>query len=237
MPDLNLKINGRELLVQDLVWHISGLPNYTDRAERASIIEFRKKCGINYLTNQTHVEWLKTQPPRRAPGLQYQYTNCCYALLARIVEAVSGKTYREFQQEHILNKLEMKNTEPVAALNGSGNMETTLEDYLKWDHALWKKTLLNEKTSGLLLKPGRLDNGEPIGYGFGWMLDLDKKQPRMTYHTGGGSRKGNARNLVLRDLTNGITIAFFIRDHLKFTRELRHQMKNEFHKFVLEMDE
>jgi CubicO group peptidase (beta-lactamase class C family) len=237
LPDLRLKIDGRELLVQDLVWHISGLPNCSDRAERATIREFRKRRGIKYFTNQTHAEWLETQPPRRAPGLQYQYTNSGYALLARVVEAVSGKTYRAFQHEHILSRLDMADTEPVAALNGSGNMETTLEDYLKWDRALWNETLLNSRTSELIFKPGRLDNGEPVGYGFGWVLDLAQERSGIAYHTGGGSLKGNARNLVLRDLTNEITIAFFIRDNLKFTRERRHQMKDELHKFVLDMKE
>lgn len=183
----------------------------------------------------------------REPGVQYQYTNSGYALLASLVEAVSGKTYPEFQKERILDKIGMKNTEPVAALNGTGNIETTLEDYTKWDRALWNHELLNDQTSELIFRPGKLDNSEPVAYGFGWVLELPQKElkqkelkqmkPRLVYHTGGGRLKGNARNLVLRDLSNEITIAFFIRDNLKFTRELRHKMKDDLYEFVLGLEQ
>lgn len=235
LPDLKLPVEGRELLVQDLVWHISGLPNFTDRAERATSKQFREERGLKYFTNKTHAEWLATQPLRRPPGIQYQYTNSGYALLARVVEAASGQTYREFQQEQILDKLGMKNTEPVAAMNGAGNMETTLDDYLKWDRAIWNQTLLSDRTSQFIFSPGVLDNGQPVSYGFGWKVDPDRKNPRIVRHGGSGSLKGNARNMILRDLTNEITVAFFIRDNLKFSRTLRESIAAEFHEFVLNM--
>ena len=115
-------------------------------------------------------------------------------------------------------------------------METTLEDFLKWDRALWNRTLINDETAELIFQPGKLDNGEPVAYGFGWKLDLERTNPRIVHHGGSGSLKGNARNMILRDLTNEITVALFIRDNLKFTRDLRKSFAEELHQFVLDRD-
>ncbi len=87
-------------------------------------------------------------PLRRAPGLEFEYTNSGYVLLARIIEVVAEKPFHEFQQERIFDVLGMTNTTDGTRFNGSGNMATTLEDYAKWDRALWDGTLLNGETSG-----------------------------------------------------------------------------------------
>jgi len=236
LPEIELPVEGRELLVQDLVWHISGLPNFIKSAERESIGQYKETHGLKRLNNKTHAEWLATQPLLRPPGVAYEYTNSGYVLLARIVEVVSGKTYREFQQERILNPLAMENTRSISDFNGSGNMETTLEDYTKWDQALWNNALLDEETAKLLFKSGRLDSGLPISYGFGWQLEYDEDGLKGVRHGGSGSPKGNSRNMILRDLRNGITVAFFARENLKFNRDLRGAIADELHEFVRRMD-
>jgi len=227
LPDLELPEKGRELRVQDLVWHISGLPNFIQSAEKDSIAEYKKKHGLQWLNNETHADWLTTMPLRRAPGEEWEYTNSGYVLLARIIEVISGKPFHEFQQERILDVLGMKDTTDSQRFNGSGNMVTTLEDYAKWDRALWDGSLLGTETSKLLFQPGVFDNGEPVAYGFGWKLKHRDGKLIEVEHGGVGSAPNHSRNLVLRYMESRITIAMFARENLKFNRDLKDDLVRE----------
>ena len=232
LPDIQIEKDGRELLVQDLIWHISGLPNFIQAPEKALIKQYKKKHGLDRLNNETHAEWLTTVPLRRVPGVQWEYTNSGYVLLARIVEVVAGKPFRQFQKERIFDVLGMAHTKASTGFNGSGNMTMTLEDYRKWDRALWDGTLLNAKTSKLLYQPGRLDNGEPVAYGFGWKLDYDEYGLSELFHSGGGGLKSKARNWIIRDIRDRITVALFIRENTYFNRERRIQFAEEIRDYV-----
>lgn len=227
LPDLKLPVEGRELRVQDLLWHISGLPNFIEAKEKAAIDEYKKEHGLKRLTNKTHADWLTTMPLRRAAGIKYEYTNSGYVLLTRIIEVIAGKPFHEFQQERIFDPLDMKQTRDSVTFNGSGNMFTSLNDYAKWNRALRDGTLVKPDTWKLIVQSGTLDNGEPVGYGFGWEVVHEDAELIEMSHGGGGSPPGNARNWVLRDLRNRITVAFFARENPKFTRELREQIADE----------
>lgn len=232
LPNVKLPVIGRDLLIQDLLWHISGLPNFLGTEERASIREYTQRHGLKRLTNETHSEWLATLPPRRAPGIQYEYTNSGYVLLARIIEVIVGKPFHEVQREMILEPLGMHQTQDSTTFNGSGNMRMSLNDYGKWDRALWDGKLLTPETWRLVCQSGTLDNGESIGYSFGWRLVHDGDQVVEMSHDGVGSPPGNCRNRVVRDLRNRITVVLLIRENTNFHRTLRKQIVEEIHDWV-----
>jgi len=222
LPDLNFQNPGRELLVQDLIWHINGLPNFINKAERESIAAYKEKHGLKNLNNQTHAEWLTTLPLLRPPGIKHDYTNSGYVLMCRILEVIIEKPFHEFQQDRIFDLLDMHDTTDSTRFNGSGNMSTTLLDYAKWDRALWNETLLNDETSKLYFTSGTLDNGEPVGYAMGWRVEYDEdKNLRRATHGGSGSAPGSARNMVSRNFENRTTVAFFARENTSFTRAKR----------------
>lgn len=125
LSGLNLGVKGRELLVQDLLWHVNGLPNFIKKEEQAAIAEFRKKRGLEFLNNRTYAEWLATREPVREPGRRFEYTNSGYVLLARIIEVVAGESFHDFQKRRILDVLGMADTTDSTRFNGSGNMKTT----------------------------------------------------------------------------------------------------------------
>lgn len=214
LPDLKLPVKGRELLVQDLLWHISGLPNFMNKKEKASIAEYRKQRGLNFLTNQTHAEWLATMNPLREPGKLWEYTNSGYVLLARLIEVIAGEPFHQFQKRRIFDVLGMAGTTDSDRFNGSGNMATTLNDYAKWDRAIWEedKRLLSPKGWRMLFTPGRFDDGTPVSYGFGWRLNLVDGQLASVDHSGGGSGTTAARNFIRRYLSDRTTVAFFAQE-------------------------
>jgi len=222
LPDLEFQNPGRELLVQDLIWHINGLPNFIKKAERESIAAYKKEHGLKNLNNQTHAEWLATLPLLRPPGLEHDYTNSGYVLMCRILEIIIERPFHEFQQERIFDLLDMNDTTDSNRFNGSGNMSTTLLDYAKWDRALWNESLLNEETSKLYFTSGKLDNGKPAGYAMGWRVEYDENDELIrATHGGSGSAPGNVRNMVSRNFQSRTTVAFFARENTSLTRARR----------------
>lgn len=221
LPDLHFKNLGRELLIQDLLWHISGLPNFIKQKERDSIAAYKEARDFKTLNNLTHAEWLATLPLVRKPGTEYEYTNSGYVLLCRVMEVITERPFHEFQQERIFTPLEMQNTTDSSRFNGSGNMMTSILDYAKWDHALWNQSLINEETSKLYFASGKLDNGDLVDYGMGWRLEFENEELIKVHHGGVGSPPSSARNRISRDLKNRTTIALFVRENTTFNKAKR----------------
>ena len=75
---------------------------------------------------------------------------------------------------------------------GVGGIYSCAEDLLAWDQALYTGKLVGPAALRELFSPGKLNNGTPVNYGFGWFVDSTS---RKVYHT--GSWLG-FRNLVER---------------------------------------
>lgn len=234
LSDLNLPRNGRELLVQDLLWHTSGLPNFVEAKEQDAIADFKTKHGLDFLTNRTHADWLTTMDLRRPPGQEFEYTNSGYVLLARVIEVITGSSFHDFQKRRIFDVLEMNSTNDSQRFNGSGNMKTTLVDYGKWDRALWQQDsrLLSHDGYAMLFAQGVFDNGKPVQYGFGWRLE--KTGDRLIAEHGGvGSGTTAARNLVRRYFDDGTTVAIFAQEHPQIGRAQRDVLVDEVYECIL----
>ncbi|WP_146457557.1 serine hydrolase domain-containing protein [Rubripirellula tenax] len=235
LPNLDLPVKGRELYVKDLMWHTSGLANFIEKKEQAAIVKFREERGLPHLTNEIHAEWLATMDLRRAPGIEYEYTNSGYVLLTRIIEVIVGEPFHQFQQRRIFDVLELTGTTDSHRFNGSGNMVTTLVDYAKWDKALWQKDprLLSKNGYNLLFTQGTFDNGEPVEHGFGWQVRHENGKSVMAEHGGGGSGTTAARNWIRRHFEDGTTVAFFAHEHPQLNTEARMKLSSELYEAVL----
>ncbi len=235
LPDLKLPSKGRAIHVKDLLSHTSGLPNFIKARERASIAEFKREHGLDFLTNKMHAEWLTTMDVRRPPGLEHEYTNSGYVLLTRIIEEVTGESFHDFQKRRIFDVLGMTETTDSTRFNGSGNMRTTLVDYTKWDRALWDQDprLLSLAGYEMLFQQARLDDGTPVDYGFGWRMKYRDGELLIAEHGGVGSGTTAARNLVRRHFNEGITVAIFAQENPELGREDRARFVSELYEYVL----
>jgi CubicO group peptidase (beta-lactamase class C family) len=114
------KLQYKGITIRNLLWHTSGLPKY----ERFFDQKWDKsKIAVN--DDIWKLFELYNPPVEFNPGEKWAYSNTGYAMLASIIEKVSGKTYKEFLKENIFDKLEMKRTRIV---NRRLNPEK-LEDY------------------------------------------------------------------------------------------------------------
>lgn len=191
--------------VKTLLNHRSGLPNYVH------IMEEKGWDTKILVTNQDVLQFLITRKNDLLVGKPdhgFSYCNTNYALLALIIEKVSGKPYKDYLKETFFAPLQMENTfvytpemeatvvpsynwrrqkEPFTFLDavyGDKNIYSTPRDMLKWDIGL---------SSGLLFKPATLEaaytgysNEKPgvKNYGLGWRLYLYPDQKKIIYHNG-----------------------------------------------------
>lgn len=188
------------ITIRNMLQHTSGLedyePIYGDRFPEQ-------------VTDRGVVEILsKTTGTMFPPGSQYSYSNSAYAILAVLVENLSGQSFPEFLHTRIFAPLEMANT--VAFVNGvttvpnrafgysvedgvveftdqsawsavlgDGGVYSSVEDLLKWDRALYKNGLVSAELRAASWTPGLED------YGFGFRIDEYRGHKR--YHHSGST--------------------------------------------------
>ena len=241
---LRLEDEGRPITIQDLLWHVSGLPDYTGDAWDDSDEAFER------LTNAKLVEWLNEQELVGAPGVEYEYNNSGYALLARVVEEVSGQSYASFVEANLFRPLGMKHTVALDSLTrklpnrvtgytsksgkpkksaspsviqGDGNVFTCIEDLARWELALQRGTLVSREALDRAWTNGTLDDGSPIededgnGYGYGWCIG-DDDESRAIFHD--GSWDGTATSYV-RYLDDEVSIILLSNDEEADLDDLR----------------
>jgi len=95
---------GDKVTIHHLLTHTSGIFNYTN-IEGPIENTIRKKHSLETLINE-----FKYAPYDFEPGTKYSYSNSGYALLGYIIEKVSNKSYEEYLQKNIFNKLLMVDT-------------------------------------------------------------------------------------------------------------------------------
>ncbi len=97
--------NYKGVTIKNLLNHTSGLPDYMELMD--SLFDKTKIA-----TNKDIIAIFgKVQPEILfEPNVKYEYSNTGYALLATIIEKVSGQTYANFLQKNIFSPLKMTNS-------------------------------------------------------------------------------------------------------------------------------
>ena len=182
--------HGNKVTIHHLLTHTSGIKNFTSMKTLNDIAE-------QDLTPIALIEFFKNEPMDFLPGEKFQYNNSGYVILGYIVEQISGKSYGDFVQEYIFDKLEMKaslyaNHHQIIKERAygyqqketyvqkrhisyslpyaSGSLMSTVGDLLKWQQALKQNTLIKPETTAKAFTNYSLNNGEPINYGYGWHI-------------------------------------------------------------------
>jgi CubicO group peptidase (beta-lactamase class C family) len=180
---------GKSITVRNLLNHTSGLPDYEDilmkqypNTPEEKIPQILDGGVLKLLEQQTSGNF--------APGSKWEYSNSGYAVLAMIVEKVSGKSFGQFLQERIFTPLKMTHTlayekgknevphrayghskidgvwqetdqSPTSAVLGDGGIYSSLDDLARWDRALREHTLLSEEEMRPALTPVQPRDGPP----------------------------------------------------------------------------
>jgi CubicO group peptidase (beta-lactamase class C family) len=93
-------------------------------------------------------------------------------------------------------------------IQGDGAVNSTIEDLLKWDRALYTNELVSEETTASLFTGTWTNDEEYVDYGLGWRLDWqeieDPEEPaEVVYHDGDWA---GYTSIMVRNLTYELTI-------------------------------
>ena len=191
--------------VQMLLSHRSGLSNY---------VHFMDRSGWNkhnFVTNADVLAYIGAHPREtrsRPPGRHFEYSNTNYALLALIIEKVSGLSYGDYLTRTFFVPLQMQDSyvfnlgdtaramqsyyqtgrrfrlEFLDQVYGDKNVFSTVRDLYKWDQALhseqlFSKGILDSAYAGYSFeKPGQRN------YGLGWRMLMIPNGKKLIYHNG-----------------------------------------------------
>jgi CubicO group peptidase (beta-lactamase class C family) len=106
---LQLSDPAREMTIQDLMRHTSGLIYGTRGKSLVNAAYIEAKIGSRDVSNEEFVAKVAKLPLRFSPGDRWEY-GVSTDVLGRVVEIVSGKTLGEFLNERVFTPLGMTDT-------------------------------------------------------------------------------------------------------------------------------
>jgi hypothetical protein len=86
---------------------------------------------------------------------------------------------------------------------GDGTVNSTINDLLKWDRALYTNKLLTQDGMKTVFEMATLKDGTKTKYGFGWAIDDNANFGKITSHSGGWP---GYVTFIERHITNDKTI-------------------------------
>lgn len=196
---------GKKITVRNLLNHTSGLWDYEELIPKGTTIPVLDINALRLVMQQD-----KTYFP---PGTQFRYSNTGFALLALIVEKVSGETFAAYLHKHIFAPLHMDQTlayesgistvanrafghtqsandwkrtdqSLTSSVLGDGGVYSSINDLRKWDEALYGTRLVSRKMLKAAFTPGpATSHGDHLQYGFGWFIS-EYRGLREIWHSG-----------------------------------------------------
>jgi len=191
--------------IRTLLNHRSGIPKYDHYMENMGWDKRR------LVTNQDVLDFLiarHKEIPIARPDRGFSYSNTNYALLALIIEKVSGMTYGDYLKQTFFEPLGM-NDSYVFALGDTGrylssyhyngrpykfdyldlvygdkNVYSTVRDLLKWDQALRSDSFFRKQSLEAAYTAYSWEKPGTHNYGLGWRMYCLKNGKKLIYHNG-----------------------------------------------------
>jgi len=235
LTDFAIPVKGRAIRVIDLLHHVSGLADYTsDDDWGGSDKEFAS------LTTEAHLKWLNGTKAKRAPGVKYEYNNSGYALLALIVERLSGQRFAEYLRDRLFapagmshtmvldgtgklrgrtvkgyetdDRGKVKRSSAPTVITGDGSVYTSVRDLSLWDKALRDHKIISQASQELAWTNGRYDNRRSIidSDGAGYGFGWVLDRKRLLVSHSGSW--GGCATYLLLDRKKGFTVAVLSND-------------------------
>ena len=194
-----------DITVRMLLCHRSGLPDYTHWAAGYGGED-------NLISNLDLVNLFAERKPRLhfKPNTHFAYSNSNYAMLARLIEVVSGMSYPQFMKKYIFAPLGMEHTfvyEPKVGLPtcascaykgnwikaddmfadgvfGDKGIYSTPQDMYRWDQSFYQYKLIDSATTRLAYTPCSFEHKGVKNYALGWRTLTYPNGDQIIYHNG-----------------------------------------------------
>jgi CubicO group peptidase (beta-lactamase class C family) len=241
--------------IRCLLSHRSGLPNYNYFMETLGWDKTRfakNEDVLNYL-----ISYKAALPDIVTPGLHFSYCNTNYALLALLIEKITGLTYAAYLSRSFFIPLQMKHTyvfsladtlKVIPSYNwrgvpeafnfldqvyGDKNIYTTPRDLLTWDRALSSNLIFTSETLDQAYAPYSNEKPGLRNYGLGWRMNIFPDGNKIIYHNGWWHGSNATFIRLLKEKATIIVIGN------KFTRAVYHAkvLSSIFGDYYLPVDE
>lgn len=214
----------QKVTVHQLLNHTSGMANMEDYPDPEFKYDWLEIYGKPYTTDQILTKFCQGRM-KHEPGKVFEYNNGEYVILGKIIEKVSGKTFKDVLQEYILQPLSLKNSGMCFQANiisgladtysynkttkilekdesdfiqnwyAAGAMYSTSTDLLTFINKLFQFKIIKKQSLLKILEPG-LEN-----YGYGvWIRGKDNKVMERY------GRIRGTNTVILRYLDSDLTI-------------------------------
>ncbi len=178
---------GDQITIHHLLTHTSGTFNYFAHPEFAA--RMSRIRGVQDALPLIYEQDLRFD----TPGAQFSYSNSGIVILGAVIEALTGREYAGYIRENILEPAGMWDTGinywdqvvenrasgyikrlsgeftinifTVPPANADGGIETTVEDMLRFDQALYGEELVGKESKDKMFSPFLND------YGYCWRID------------------------------------------------------------------
>ena len=245
------------ITIKNLLSHRSGLPKYdhfmagtrsyitTKKNRKGKKIKYtvyvKDPISVTGMSNNYDVlRYLVELRPalESSPDRRYSYSNTNYALLALIIEKITGLTYPKYMKDSVFTPLGMKDSyvfsikdtanyvpsynynkapfplEKLDCIYGDKNIYSTVRDLLNWDMALYQGTFISAQTLALSYEPMSNETKGYKNYGLGWHLFNKPPDPLIVYHNGWW----HGNNTVFKRLINDTATVIILGN--KFNRNI-----------------
>jgi CubicO group peptidase (beta-lactamase class C family) len=204
---ISLKTEIPPITIRQMLHHISGIRDQWILATMAGWrlsddVVTRDDVVDRFVARMTTLNFV--------PGAKYSYSNTNYTLAAEIVKKVSGLSLSEFSRRYIFEPLGMSKTKiiethgqivkhraygysgkypnfqvsmPNYDLTGPTNLQTTVEDLIRWDHNFDLKTVGGEAALSAMLTAVPTHDGTGESYGLGLFINTENGR-RIIEHNG-----------------------------------------------------
>jgi CubicO group peptidase (beta-lactamase class C family) len=183
---------GEMITIRQLLTHRSGLADYEDHIPQGTALPLSDRDVLFILQQLKNTNF--------APGSQFHYSDSAYALLALLVENISGKTFPAFLKERIFEPVRMTKTlayvaglssvpnraygytrgksgwelsdqNLTSAVLGDGGIYSSVADLFKWDQALYAEELVSRRMlADAFTAHSSQSDFKGSGYGYGWYV-------------------------------------------------------------------
>ncbi len=201
--DINnyFKISDQYISIAQVLSHTSGIRHYRYHEKVENYPHYKSVTDALEVFIKDSLEF--------KPGSKQGYSSYGIDLLGAIIEQQSGSTFEKYVENNVLHPLKMHNTfmrppqtnhrylsrfylndrDTLAAIDLSynipgGGMYSTVRDLVNFGDAFLDNGFMDSKIVEKLFTKSKLNNGEEIGYGLGWIVQKLDDGSEMYYHDG-----------------------------------------------------
>lgn len=198
---------GRQATIRQLLNHTSGIRSYTSLPGAQS----EAATSRRYTTGDL-IALIRDEQTDFAPGSDWRYNNSGYALLAAVIEAVTGQPWQVALEDRITRPLGLTTIRygidenaianhvlpytmgpdgprpaqkvDLSSASGAGGLVGSVGDLARWAQALHHGQVVSAASYAQMIAPTSLPDGRTIPYGFGLQTE-DLRGFAVIGHSGG----------------------------------------------------